>query len=399
MDPDEIERLFAQQDASAFRPPAPGQGNTLLAIAEAGLDFTPVGDIKALTVDLPSAAAQGDLLGVGLAGLSAIPFFPSIPKGARGAIRNALKGLGGKIMRGVDRFSEGAFNMLDRTADAGFDVLDPTTTRGLLSGSSEVGSAAERASFDDLLTEIQTDRRIREGRFTSTEGGPIESLELPKSLRDEARQARSFGHILNQNAGQLPTSTGRRIADRLGQPIRLLNLDEQAQQAENINRRSASRLGGQVPPPGESLLSSMNPPGEDELLRVFARPSTVRGNRTVAAITKNTIPGEAPLRVSVFQEAAGEPARARAHIPVATEQEALDVIARSEIPALEGDFKEFTLTPGTGIEDAFEAETVSMLTGRIRQLLDEGNDEGARKLMRFLAESNQQPGGAGGFLP
>lgn len=47
-------------------------------IAETAVDFSPAGDLKALTYDLPRAIKAGDKVGAGLASLAMLPFVPNL---------------------------------------------------------------------------------------------------------------------------------------------------------------------------------------------------------------------------------------------------------------------------------------------------------------------------------
>ena len=49
-------------------------------VAEMAVDFSPAGDLKALTYDLPRAIKAGDKVGAGLASLAMLPFVPNLRK-------------------------------------------------------------------------------------------------------------------------------------------------------------------------------------------------------------------------------------------------------------------------------------------------------------------------------
>ena len=49
-------------------------------VAEMAVDFSPAGDLKALTYDLPRAIKAGNKLDAGLASLAVLPFIPNLRK-------------------------------------------------------------------------------------------------------------------------------------------------------------------------------------------------------------------------------------------------------------------------------------------------------------------------------
>ena len=222
----DIRDLFAQQDATALNIPTGTESNTLLAIVETAVDFTPiVGDLKALFHDAPESFRTGHPILGSIDILSAFPLlglpFDFLRKAIRAVGRGTVAGAKASV-RGLSRVLEITDNAIMKTGTGKLiDRLLPTSM-----STSKTAKLADEADFDQLLGEIRADRLAR-----GSAAGLIRGTPPPQRVID---QSEALARRRTASPQRRAIERGRPFVKRLQRAVREGRSDDARQLAREM---------------------------------------------------------------------------------------------------------------------------------------------------------------------